>query len=212
MARQFGPPYADAVSRASVPFLWLCGPSGVGKSAVGYEIFQQVYRSGIKASFMDFDQFGLCYPSPADDPRNHHVKAQNLAAVWPTYRRAGARCLIAVGGVTSRQTVLLYAGKVPDTDLTLCRLRATPERLTERVFRRGLGRGPVIPGPPSTTSRQQLAAAAAEAIREAGELDAADFADLCIDTDNHNVAQVARHIRTRTGGWPLLTPWSSPGT
>ena len=47
---------------------------------------------------------------------------------------------------------------------------------------------------------------AAEAIREAGELDAADFADLCIDTDNHNVAQVAKHIRTRTGGWPLLPP------
>jgi len=142
MARQFGPSYADAVTRASVPFLWLCGPSGVGKSAVGYEIFQQIYRSGIKASFMDFDQFGLCYPSPADDPDNHHVKAQNLAAVWPTYRAAGARCLIAVGGVTSRETVLLYAGKVPDTNRTLCRLRATPERLTERVFRRGLGPGP----------------------------------------------------------------------
>ena len=106
MAAQFGPSYADAVSREDIPFLWLCGPSGAGKSAVGYEIFQQVYRSGIKASFMDFDQLGLCYPSPADDPHNHHVKAQNLA-VWPTYRNAGARCLIAVGGVTSRETVLL---------------------------------------------------------------------------------------------------------
>jgi hypothetical protein len=82
----------------------------VGKSAAGYEIFQQVYRSGIKASFMDFDQFGLCYPSPA------------------------------------------------------------------------------------------------EAIREAGELDAADFADLCVDTDNHDVAQVARQVRTRAGGWPRLVP------
>jgi hypothetical protein len=47
---------------------------------------------------------------------------------------------------------------------------------------------------------------AAEAISEARELDATDFADLCIDTDNHNVTQVARHIRARTGGWPLLTP------
>jgi hypothetical protein len=193
------------VIRESIPFLWLCGPSGVGKSAVGYEIFQQVYRSGIKAAFMDFDQFGLCYPSPADDPHNHRVKAQNLGAVWPAYRMAGARCLIAVGGVTSRETVRRYAGQVPDTDLTLCRLRAAPERLTERVFRRGLGRGPVLPGPPPTTSKQQLAAMAAEAIREAGELDAADFADLCIGTDNQNVVQVAQRIRTRTG-WPRLAP------
>jgi len=57
--------------------------------------FTQVYRSGIKASFLDFDQVGLCYSAPADDPVNHRVKAQNLAAVWPTYRVAGARCLIA---------------------------------------------------------------------------------------------------------------------
>jgi hypothetical protein len=194
------------VPRGSIPVLWLCGPSGVGKSAVGYEIFQQVYRSGIKASFVDFDQLGLCYPAPDDDPVNHRVKAHNLAAVWPVYRAAGARCLIAVGGVTSRETVLLYASKIPGTDLTLCRLRATSERLTERVFRRGLGRGPVIPGPPPTASKQQLAAMAAEAVRAADELDATDFADLCIDTDNRNVAQVARHIRMRTGGWPLLTP------
>jgi len=194
------------VTRAGAPFLWLCGPPGVGKPAVGYQIFMQVYRSGIKASFLDFDQVGLCYPTPADDPVNHRVKAQNLAAVWPTYRTAGARCLIAVGTVTSRETVLLYAGKVPDTDLTLCRLRATPERLTERIFRRGLGRGPVIPGPPPTTSKQHLAAMAAEAIRDAAEMDATDFADLSIDTDNHNVAQVAQHIRRRTNGWPQLTP------
>ena len=81
-----------------------------------------------------------------------------------------------------------------------------PEQLTERVFRRGLGRGPEVPGPPPTTSKQHLAAMAAAATREAGELDAADFADLCIDTDNHTVAQVAKEVRTRTGGWPQLTP------
>jgi len=194
------------VTRGSVPFLWLCGPVGVGKSVVGYEIFSKVCWSGIKAAFVDFDQVGLCYPVPADDPHNHRVKAGNLAVVWPVYRAAGARCLIAVGGVTSRADVQLYAGQVPDTDLTLCRLRATPERLTERVYRRGLGRGPVIPGPPPAASKQVLAAMADEAIREAGELDAADFADLCVDTDGHNVAQVARRVRAQAGGWPSLAP------
>ena len=177
----------------------------MGKSSVGYAIFQQVYRSGIKAAYLDFDQVGLCYPSPADDPHNHRVKAQNLGVVWPTYRAAGARCLIAAGGVPSREIVMTYAGQVPDTDLTLCRLRASAEYLTERVFRRGLGRGPVIPGPPATTSRQLLAATAAQAIREAGELDAADFADLCVDTDDGNVRQLARQVREGAGGWPRLT-------
>ena len=160
------PGYADAVASARVPFLWLCGPVGVGKSSVGYAIFQQVYRSGIKVAYVDLDQVGLCYPSPADDRHNHGVKAQNLGVVWPAYRAAGARCLIAVGGVPSREIVMTYAGKVPDTDLTLCRLRAAPECLTERVFRRGLGRGPVIPGSRGSKSRQLLAGTAAEAVRE----------------------------------------------
>jgi hypothetical protein len=63
----------------------------------------------------------------------------------------------------------------------------------------------VIPGPPPTTSKEQLAA---EAVREAAELDATDFADLCIDTDKHNVVQVASQVRTRTGGWPRLPLWA----
>ena len=187
----------------------------MGKSSVGYAIFQRVYRSGIKAAYVDFDQVGLCYPSPADDPHNHRVKAQNLGVVWPTYRAAGARCLIAAGGVLSRDIVMTYAGKVPDTDLTLCRLRARPEYLTERVFRRGLGRGPVIPGPPASKSRRLLAGTAAEAIREARELDAADFADLCVDTDDYTVRQLARLSRgrdhvtasmTSTGRQPTWNP------
>jgi hypothetical protein len=100
---------------------------------------------------------------------------------------------------------MMYADEVPDTDLTLCRLRARPDCLTERVFRRGLGRGPVIPGPPATKSRQLLAGTAAQAIREARELDAADFADLCVDTDDYNVRQLARQIRELAGEWPRLT-------
>ena len=177
---------------------------------MGYAIFQQVYRSGIKVAYVDFDQVGLCYPSPADDPHNHRVKAQNLGVVWPTYRAAGARCLIAAGGVPSREIVTTYAATVPDTDLTLCRLCAGPESLTERVFRRGLGRGPVIPGPPASQSRQLLAGTAAEAIRQARELDAADFADLCVDTDDRNVRQLARQVRERAGGWPRLVLGREP--
>jgi hypothetical protein len=187
-----------------VPFLWLCGPSGVGKSSVGYEIFRQVHHSGIKAGYLDFDQVGLCYPRPADDPGNHRVKAQNLGAVWPTYRAAGARCLIAAGGVETLQTVRQYAEMVPDTDLTLCRLRAGDDKLTERIFRRGLGRGPVIPGPLTSKPTQQLAALAADAAREAADLDEADFADLRVDTGHRSVKHVARLIRDLAGGWPQL--------
>src|SRR6266704_2435065 len=58
-----------------------------------------------------------------------------------------------------------------DTDLLICRLRADGASLTERVFRRGVGRDPVIPGPPPSRSKRRLAAQAADARCEAGELD-----------------------------------------
>lgn len=120
------------------------------------------------------------------------------------FRAAGALCPLAVGGVEDREIVRLYASQVPDTDLTLCRLRAEPGMVTERVFRRGLGRGPVIPGPPARKSKQRLAAMAAEAVREATELDASDFADLRIDTGHLSVRQVKQLVRDGAGGWPRL--------
>jgi hypothetical protein len=104
----------------------------------------------------------------------------------------------------TRETVRTYADRVPDTKLTLCRLRAGRDQLTERVFRRGLGRRPVVPGPIASKSVQQLAAMAAAAAREATELDAADFADLCVDTGDRSIRDVVRLIRARTGQWPQL--------
>src|SRR6516165_4274867 len=62
--------------------LWLCGPPGVGKSTVGYEVFVAIYRTGRKAAYVDADQVGMCYPAPRDDPHNHTLKALNVGAVW----------------------------------------------------------------------------------------------------------------------------------
>lgn len=78
-----------------VPLLWLCGPSGVGKSTVGWEIFSRLAHT----AFVDADQLGLCYPLSADDPYNHGIKARNLGAIWPAFRAAGAESVILAGGI-----------------------------------------------------------------------------------------------------------------
>ena len=60
----------------------------------------------------------------------HAVKAQNLGVVWLAYRAAGARCLIAAGGVPSRESswrtqarcpipISRYAGFVPHRNASL---------------------------------------------------------------------------------------------
>ncbi len=141
-----------------VPFLWLCGPSGVGKSAVGWEIFAQLSHSGLKCGYVDADQLGLCYgPSDSD---NHPLKARNLGALWPVFRDAGSRCLIFSGAVDEPEDVVLYANQVPDTHLTRCRLRAGRDELRRRY----LGRG-------------WLTDRLADAFAEADALDRNDFAE-----------------------------------
>ena len=71
---------------------------------------------------MDFNQVGLCYPSPADDPDNHRVKAQNLGVVWPTYRQQARG---ASSPLAEFRPAKSYAGKVPDTDHALQASRQT---------------------------------------------------------------------------------------
>ena len=168
-----------------VALLWLCGPSGVGKSSVAWEIFAQLSRAGIKSAYLDADQLGLCYPAPADDPGNHRVKAHNLGEVWPTFRDAGVSCLVVSGGVTSIDGYHSYVDGMPGAVPTLCRLRVGPDELRER-FR----------------ARAWLVHLADEAVAEAEALDRDDFADLAIDTSGRPVADVARLVRQRAGYWP----------
>lgn len=59
------------MSEAAIPVLWLCGPVGVGKTTVGWEIYSQMIASGVEAAYLDIDQLGICYPEPASDPGRH---------------------------------------------------------------------------------------------------------------------------------------------
>lgn len=180
-----GGPYARDVTDTRIPFLWLCGPSGVGKSAVGFAIFTQLHTAGIRSAYVDADQLGLCQPAPVDDPDTHRVKANGLGAVWPRFRAAGARCLILSGGVTTMELVTAYAEKAPGTALTVCRLRVGHDELRERFLRRGWM--------PDLVER---------AVSEAEALERSGVGDVCVDTDGLGVAEVAQLVRDRAGRWP----------
>jgi adenylylsulfate kinase-like enzyme len=40
------------VRRDPVPFLWLCGPSGVGKTSAGFELFDQLSEAGTTTAYV----------------------------------------------------------------------------------------------------------------------------------------------------------------
>jgi hypothetical protein len=166
------------------PLLWLCGSSGVGKSAVAWEMFTRLTRTGIAVCYLDTDQIGQCYPPAAEDPGNDRLMAANVAALWSNYQADGAECLIVSGCIDTTSLVPVYTD-IPGTRLTLCRLRADREVLRSRFLRRG-----------------RYADLVEAVLQEADALDRSDFAPLCIDTTALTVSDVADAISRQTDGWP----------
>ncbi|WP_281894285.1 AAA family ATPase [Phytohabitans aurantiacus] len=175
--------------------LWVCGPTAVGKSTAGYQAWDIMRRDGV-AAFVDLDQIGFLRPAPAGDPRNHDVKARNLAALWQTYHAIGAqRLVVVVGPLDADADVHAYTAAMPAATITICRLHADPEQLTERVMLRGQGGGPPIAGDAlNGQPTPVLKRAAREATAHAEAIDRANVGDLRIDTNGQTPEQTAREI------------------
>jgi DNA polymerase III delta prime subunit len=186
--------------------LWLSGPTAVGKSTVGWHIYERVRRSGCHSAFVDLEQIGFHRPVPTADPGNHRLKAANLGALWTTFHARGARHLVVVGPVDCADTVRTYAAALPAATVTLCRLHAGREQLTERVMLRGKGLSSwEIPGDElKGQSAAVLDRVADQAAAEAEALEAAGIGDLRIDTDGRPAPDIAQEIL-------VLTGWPSPG-
>lgn len=153
--------------------LWLLGPSGVGKSTVAW----QLHRLLDRGSYVDADQLGLCYPSTADDPENHRIKASGLGALWPEFKGAP---LVVSGFLNTPEEARLYTDRLPGADITLCRLRVNRAELRARFLGRGW-----LPGHVD------------QALDDADALERADFADFTVDTDGRAPAEIAAEIRDR---------------
>jgi adenylylsulfate kinase-like enzyme len=188
---------------ADGPILWLCGPTGVGKSTIGFAIYTKtVIDRRIPGAYIDLDQVGFLSPTPSDDPANHRVKAHVLAALWRTFRAAGAQCLTIVGPAPNQATITTYTDALPAATFTVCRLHAGPDELTRRILLRGPGGSWAQPGDPlkdlpdaHLRDIADLAAAQAEA------LDQASVGDIRINTADHTAEQTADEIIAQTR-WP----------
>src|SRR5205814_206912 len=117
-------PHDSRATAADGPVLVLCGATGVGKSTAGFEVYRRTLRAGSAAAYVDLDQIGFCRSVAAGEGGGHRVRARNLAAIWHTYRAAGAQCLIAAGPVESEAAAQAYADALPCAAVTLCRLHA----------------------------------------------------------------------------------------
>lgn len=180
---------------AAGEILWLCGASAVGKSTVGFEVYEQSRRAGIHTAFVDLQQIGFYRPAPPGDPGNHRVKAGNLAGIWQTFHAGGARRMVVVGPVEHPAVVRTYRAALPAARVTVYRLHAGRDQLTERIMLRGRGGGPPIPGDElAGLPVAQLHRIAEDAAAQAAALQHAGVGERGIDTDRRSVPDIARTI------------------
>lgn len=175
----------------------VCGPTGVGKSSVGFGVFNSLLADGRTAAYLDLQQLGFLEDLPDDAPGSVEVSAGCVADLWKQYRSAGASDLILSGRLGSASDVQGYRDVLGATSLIVCQLRADSESLRDRILSRTRGGGPMLAG----DTREGLSVAGAntvlrEALIEQERLATADVADLTLDTDDESVEAVVRRART----------------
>lgn len=193
----------QTVTAAAGQVLWVCGPTGVGKSSVGWSIYQSVLADGHTAAFVDLGQLGFSHPAPLDDPGNHRIKAVGLATMWNTFQASGADCLIVNGQVDTAEEFLRYSKALPAASITLCRLRVGRDTLTQRILQRGQPgglelAGNELVGQPDVVLQQAIE----RAVMTGRQLERGQIGDLVIDTDGRTPDELARLIRSLAGDWP----------
>lgn len=179
--------------------LLICGPTGVGKSTVGFQFFLQLRQAGLAAGYVDLEQIGFVRPGSPDDPGGHRLKAGNLAAMWHSYYAAGARYLIAVGRLESQAALEIYRNALPEAAVTACRLHAGPLELTRRILSRREGGSWPEPGDPLRGQPvEYLQRVAERATIDAYALERGGLGTIRIATDGRTVAETVELLATAT--------------
>jgi shikimate kinase len=182
--------------------LLLSGPAGVGKSTIGFQLYQRCLGADFTCGYVDLDQIGFLAPHPDGDPRNRRLKACNLAGIWRTYHAAGATHLVVSGAVETQAVLRAYSDGLPEAVITACRLHAAPGELRRRIMTRGEGGSWPQPGDPLRGQPESyLSQVAAQAAADARALDHTPLDALRIDTTGRTAGEAADLIAA-AAGWP----------
>ena len=118
----------------TVPTIFITGPVGVGKTIVASDVSWLAEAAGIPHGGLDVDAVTWMHPHPPPT-----LAYENTAAVWESYRRAGATHLILAQVIYSRADLEGFRTAVPGAEITVFRLRADLETLLARVAERERG-------------------------------------------------------------------------
>ena len=111
--------------------------------------------------------------------------ARNLAAMWPNLREAGVANAVLARAILGREGLQALRAAVPDTDLVVVRLTASPATIEGRLRRRDSG--------------QELEEHLRESIEMTRVMDREGMEDFAVANDDGSPGQVAQEVLQRVG-------------
>jgi len=115
----------------------LTGPVGSGKTTTLYELDALLDERGEPFALVDLDW--LCWARLPSAVARHALLAENLAAVWQTYRRAGVDRLVAARALPDPAELAAIRAVLTDCDLVTVKLEVPRDELVRRICARDTG-------------------------------------------------------------------------
>jgi predicted kinase len=119
--------------------LLIGGRSGVGKSAVAWEISAQLQKTATAHCFIEGDFLDQAHPAPPNDPRRTEMTRTNLAALWRNYAALGYRRLIYTNTVSVLEPDLVVDAMGGTVDVIGVLLTAANDVANQRLSQRETG-------------------------------------------------------------------------
>lgn len=170
-----------------VPTLIVSGTVGAGKTALADEIAVLLNEHRIPHGLIDTDWLCQLYPAPPDDRFRLNLMFENLTAIWPNYRKIGVSYLVLAGVIEDPAEIENYQRAIPEAEIQVVRIVASPETIKERLKKREVG------------SFYGRALDRSQELTEA--LDAAHIDSISIENDGRSIREVALEVMKRLG-WP----------
>lgn len=167
--------------------IFLNGSYGVGKSSTLDHIADLLFSTGQPFSLMDVDWFHRSWPPADRDLGNKIIEAENMAAAWANFQKAGPRRLVISGVIRNREEHDRYRTAL-GLAIRPVRLIASPETTVRRLHGR------------YTAAREAALTWHLERHQElTDQLAAADLDEAVIDTDDLPPHMVAQRVLSHFG-------------
>lgn len=165
-----------------IPVIVITGSMGSGKTTVMAEASDLLAAAGVNHAAVDLDGLGIGHIPEGAWP---DLAYRNLASVWENFARAGATRLLIAEAVETAEELDRIQTAIPEADILVCRLKASPETMQRRVQAREPG------------MLQEVFVARVLALDSI--LDEAQLEDFSLSNDEASVTSVARELLVRAG-------------